>query len=163
MPTAWTFTTCYICWLIPLCRHPLCSDEIAYLCPPLLTNWPYFEWTDKLVCRFNFGADPFVFPPEGIAFCCFNDFAELSDEQRVILPRRRKLELLRQFSVPEDSCHLCYSNTATITLSPCSHSGFCSVCAAQIDQCPLCRTKIAERLVNSEDAPVAAAVSSSVD
>uniref|UniRef100_A0A914XQS2 B30.2/SPRY domain-containing protein n=1 Tax=Plectus sambesii TaxID=2011161 RepID=A0A914XQS2_9BILA len=37
-------------------------------------------------CRFNFGADPFVFPPEGIAFCCFNDFAELSDEQRVILP-----------------------------------------------------------------------------
>ena len=38
-------------------------------------------------CEFNFGAKPFVYPPKDIDFKCFNDYGELTVEQKKILPR----------------------------------------------------------------------------
>lgn len=38
-------------------------------------------------CQFNFGAAPFRCPPSDIKFNKFNDFGNLSEEDKVILPR----------------------------------------------------------------------------
>ena len=38
-------------------------------------------------CEFNFGAKPFVYPPKDTDFKCFNDYGELTVEQKKILPR----------------------------------------------------------------------------
>lgn len=96
-------------------------------------------------CRFNFGHKPFRFPPS-LEFKTFNDCGSLTSEQKTILPRRRKMELLAQISIPDDSCHLCYSNPIDTVLKPCGHSGICSTCAEQVKLCPLCRMTIYERV-----------------
>lgn len=98
-------------------------------------------------CRFNFGSHPFKYAPKNIAFRTFNDSsAPLSDAQRTILPRRRRLELLQKDTIPDDYCNICYANPADTLLTPCSHGGICSSCSNQMDQCPLCRMKIDERI-----------------
>lgn len=93
-------------------------------------------------CQFNFGNEPFRFAP-AVDFETFNNHAVLNEEQRVILPRygwllvlgkglawvahdrvhfrHKKLEILRDNSVAEGSCSLCFSNPATVTLKPCNH------------------------------------------
>ena len=38
-------------------------------------------------CRFNFGRDPFRFPPTDRPFKTFNEFGTLSEEERIVLPR----------------------------------------------------------------------------
>ena len=38
-------------------------------------------------CRFNFGRDPFRFPPADRPFRTFNEFGSLSEEERIVLPR----------------------------------------------------------------------------
>ncbi|KAF8786093.1 RING finger and SPRY domain-containing [Argiope bruennichi] len=96
-------------------------------------------------CEFNFGRMPFKFPPANINFQCFNNCATLSDEEKIILPRHIRLEKLRQTSVKEDSCSLCFDGSATIRLDPCQHTGFCVQCALQLEVCPMCRSKIDER------------------
>ncbi|XP_074646208.1 RING finger and SPRY domain-containing protein 1-like [Tubulanus polymorphus] len=96
-------------------------------------------------CQFNFGQLPFKFPPTNIAFKCFNDYGQLSDEERLILPKHKKLAMLRSVSVKEDSCTLCFDNTASVILQPCQHLGFCMDCAIQLDKCPLCRDAIQSR------------------
>ncbi|VDL73757.1 unnamed protein product [Nippostrongylus brasiliensis] len=72
-------------------------------------------------CRFNFGAEPFKYPPD-IAFSTFNDGgATLTTEQKTILPRRRRLELLQKEPIPEDYCTICYANPGDTLLEPCMH------------------------------------------
>ncbi|VDD90977.1 unnamed protein product [Enterobius vermicularis] len=66
-------------------------------------------------CRFNFGHMPF---------------------------RRRKMELAAQTPIAENSCNICFANPIDTTLKPCGHGGFCSVCANQMETCPLCRVVI---------------------
>ncbi|GFQ86719.1 RING finger and SPRY domain-containing protein 1, partial [Trichonephila clavata] len=56
-----------------------------------------------------------------------------------------RLEKLRQTSVREDSCSLCFDGSATVRLDPCQHTGFCVQCALQLEVCPMCRSKIDER------------------
>ncbi|XP_033754657.1 RING finger and SPRY domain-containing protein 1-like [Pecten maximus] len=102
-------------------------------------------------CEFNFGASkPYKFPPKDVKFKSFNDHAYLSDEEKIILPRHKKLELLKSLKVHEDSCTLCFDNKATQSLLPCKHMGFCYKCSIQLEICPICRCKIVER-VNSCD------------
>ncbi|GFY61450.1 RING finger and SPRY domain-containing protein 1 [Trichonephila inaurata madagascariensis] len=96
-------------------------------------------------CEFNFGRKPFKFPPSKVNFQCFNKCATLSDEEKIILPRHIRLEKLRQTSVREDSCSLCFDGSATVRLDPCQHTGFCVQCALQLEVCPMCRSKIDER------------------
>ena len=72
-------------------------------------------------CEFNFGSKPFRFSPldkQGITlqFQSFNNHACLSDEQKVILPRHKKLELLKMISIKEDACTLCFDANATVVL-----------------------------------------------
>lgn len=97
-------------------------------------------------CEFNFGHKPFVFPPQHKKFDCFNDHAILSNEEKVILPRHMKLQTLKELSVKEDSCTLCFDNGATVQLEPCQHRGFCNQCSLQLDKCPMCRTQVMERV-----------------
>ncbi|CAN7992393.1 unnamed protein product [Ixodes hexagonus] len=97
-------------------------------------------------CEFNFGRSPFKFPPSGVEFSCFNSFAHLSEEDKVILPRHIRMEKLRHSSVREDSCTLCFDRSAAVRLEPCQHKGFCNQCAMQLEVCPMCRREIQERI-----------------
>ncbi|CAH1389559.1 unnamed protein product [Nezara viridula] len=92
-------------------------------------------------CRFNFGSDPFRFPPD-TEFKSFNDYASLSPQERIVLPRHLEMEALRNMSIREDSCAICFDSQAETTLIPCGHSGFCQTCTAQLFECPMCRAKI---------------------
>jgi len=100
-------------------------------------------------CKFNFGSEEFRYPPMNIDFKSFNDYGHLEDEDRKILPKFQRRNLI-QFNTKENSCTLCYDNQATICLRPCNHSQFCSNCALQLEFCPLCRIKI-EELVEMKD------------
>ncbi|KAL0280240.1 UNVERIFIED_CONTAM: hypothetical protein PYX00_001592 [Menopon gallinae] len=96
-------------------------------------------------CRFNFGSRPFEYPPAR-SFKSFNDYATLSPEEKIVLPRHIRLELLRKLSVREDSCTLCFDKKASIRLKPCGHSGFCSNCIKLLNECPMCRSDICDSI-----------------
>lgn len=96
-------------------------------------------------CEFNFGSKPFRFPPKGRQFQSFNEHSQLTDEEKIILPRHMKLEELRKLSVKENSCQLCFDRVAAVRLIPCKHEGFCAPCADQLDVCPMCRCLIEEK------------------
>ncbi|XP_038216593.1 RING finger and SPRY domain-containing protein 1-like isoform X2 [Zerene cesonia] len=93
-------------------------------------------------CRFNFGKDPFKYPPCDRLFGAFNDFGNLTEEEKMVKPRRLILEQMRHSSVKEDSCTLCFDDTACCMLEPCGHRGFCSVCTSMLRECPMCRGPI---------------------
>ncbi|KAG7313489.1 hypothetical protein JYU34_000624 [Plutella xylostella] len=93
-------------------------------------------------CQFNFGHKPFKYPPTDRAFSSFNDHGSLSDEEKRVIPRRLYLQQLRCSSVRDDSCTLCFDDTACCVLEPCQHRGFCSVCTSQLKECPMCRAPI---------------------
>ncbi|KAL3998246.1 SPRY domain family protein [Acanthocheilonema viteae] len=97
-------------------------------------------------CRFNFGLKPFKFPPADISFKTFNDYGTLFSEQKTILPRQRRIELLTQISIADDACTLCCTNSADTVLKPCGHGGICYSCSEQIELCALCRETITERI-----------------
>lgn len=72
-------------------------------------------------CRFNFGSEPFKFPPKSRSFDSFNSHAYLKDQDKVVLPRHLFLEQLRKLSVREDSCTLCFDLKGIVRLEPCTH------------------------------------------
>lgn len=91
-------------------------------------------------CRFNFGARPFKFPPpSSVQFRTFNEAGCLQAEEKVVRPRHLYLDELRQTNVRDDSCTLCWDRRATCRLLPCEHEGFCTICAKQLNDCPMCR------------------------
>ena len=74
-------------------------------------------------CRFNFGSRPFRYPPTSVAsFKTFNDFAHLSDDDKLILPKYKKLEILRATKISELDCILCVDDPANVILKPCERS-----------------------------------------
>ncbi|GFO24037.1 RING finger and spry domain-containing protein 1 [Plakobranchus ocellatus] len=97
-------------------------------------------------CEFNFGARPFRYPPSDVPFCTFNQYGHLKPEEKIVLPRHKKLALLKQFVVSDDACTLCFDRVADTQLRDCGHRGFCEVCAIQLERCPICRKEIAERV-----------------
>ncbi|KTF89891.1 hypothetical protein cypCar_00021128, partial [Cyprinus carpio] len=96
-------------------------------------------------CEFNFGAKPFRHPPS-IKFNTFNEFASLASDEKIILPRHRRLALLKQVSIRDNCCTLCCDQMADTELKPCLHSGICMECALQLETCPLCRQDIKTRV-----------------
>uniref|UniRef100_A0A452GX62 Uncharacterized protein n=1 Tax=Gopherus agassizii TaxID=38772 RepID=A0A452GX62_9SAUR len=96
-------------------------------------------------CEFNFGAKPFKYLPS-IKFSTFNDYAFLTAEEKIILPRHRRLALLKQVSIRENCCTLCCDEVADTELRPCGHSDLCMECALQLETCPLCRQEIQTRV-----------------
>lgn len=72
-------------------------------------------------CRFNFGATPFRYPPRDRPFDHFNAHATLPVEDKVVLPRHIYLKQLREDSVREDSCTLCFDRKGTVRIEPCKH------------------------------------------
>ncbi|XP_046606645.1 RING finger and SPRY domain-containing protein 1-like [Neodiprion virginianus] len=95
-------------------------------------------------CLFNFGNVSFKFPPTDRKYQKFNDHANLTAEDKVVLPRHIYLDQLRKLSVREDSCTLCFDQKATVRLLPCDHRGFCQTCSRQLIECPMCRATIKE-------------------
>ncbi|CAF0745618.1 unnamed protein product [Rotaria sp. Silwood1] len=99
-------------------------------------------------CRFNFGSKPFCYPPTTVkSFKTFNEYGYLSDNDKLILPKYKKLELLRSIKINEQDCLLCVDSHANIILKPCQHTGLCEQCAYKLDICPICRSDIHERLI----------------
>ncbi|CAF3741359.1 unnamed protein product [Adineta steineri] len=99
-------------------------------------------------CRFNFGSAPFRYPPTNVSsFKTFNEYGHLSDDEKLILPKYKKLELLRAIKISDQDCILCVDDLANILLKPCQHTGFCEECAAKLDICPICRSDIQERSI----------------
>ncbi|CAG5116479.1 unnamed protein product, partial [Candidula unifasciata] len=96
-------------------------------------------------CEFNFGAKPFHFPPP-LQFKTFNQFGYLRPEEKIVLPRHKKMALMNQFVVSDDACTLCFDHIADTQLLHCGHRGFCEVCALQLEKCPICRKEILERV-----------------
>uniref|UniRef100_A0A8D3D102 Ring finger and SPRY domain containing 1 n=1 Tax=Scophthalmus maximus TaxID=52904 RepID=A0A8D3D102_SCOMX len=96
-------------------------------------------------CEFNFGAKPFRHPPS-VKFSTFNDFASLQPSEKIILPRHRRLALLKQVSIRDNCCTLCCDVMADTELRPCGHGGMCMECALQLETCPLCRQDIQNRV-----------------
>ncbi|XP_028392377.1 RING finger and SPRY domain-containing protein 1-like [Dendronephthya gigantea] len=93
-------------------------------------------------CKFNFGADPFRYPPN-VPFRKFNDHSKLSDEEKKILPRRHvQMAELKDEKFHADSCTICYEHTADAVLLPCEHRTICYKCATKLEQCPICRCGI---------------------
>jgi hypothetical protein len=99
-------------------------------------------------CRFNFGAIPFRYPPTTVqSFKTFNEYGDLSDNDKLILPKYKKLELLRSTKISDLDCILCADLRANISLKPCQHTGFCEQCAYKLEICPICRSDIRERVI----------------
>ncbi|GMR53804.1 hypothetical protein PMAYCL1PPCAC_23999 [Pristionchus mayeri] len=100
-------------------------------------------------CIFNFGASPFRFPPR-IPFISFNDGgARLTQSQKTILPRRRRMEELARDPLVEDACTICCSRKADTLTKPCMHGGLCHSCALQMEVCPFCRVPVEVRVLTS--------------
>ncbi|XP_045510082.1 RING finger and SPRY domain-containing protein 1-like isoform X2 [Colias croceus] len=120
-------------------RLPPCNDIFE------ATRYGFFAAASFMAyqqCRFNFGKDPFRYPPVDRLFATFNDFGILTEEQKMVKPKRLYLQQMRTSSVKEDSCTLCYDATACCILDPCGHRGFCSVCTSLLRECPMCRGSI---------------------
>ncbi|CAF1291696.1 unnamed protein product [Rotaria magnacalcarata] len=99
-------------------------------------------------CRFNFGSQPFRYPPTSVkSFKKFNQYGFLSDDDKLILPKYKKLELLRAIKINDQDCLICVDLHANIIFKPCQHTGFCQRCAYKLDICPICRSDIHERLI----------------
>ena len=97
-------------------------------------------------CRFNFGSVPFRHPPTTVTpFQSFNQHAHLPDDEKFILPRYKKLELLRAMPINDLDCIICVDLPANTVFKPCQHQGFCQACSAKLDLCPICRSVIRER------------------
>ncbi|XP_015770540.1 PREDICTED: RING finger and SPRY domain-containing protein 1-like [Acropora digitifera] len=97
-------------------------------------------------CIFNFGAQPFKFPPK-VPFMNFNDHAKMTAEDKIILPRHLKLAAIRQESITcSDPCKICFENAADTRLEPCKHRDVCMSCALQLEDCPMCRRHIENRV-----------------
>ncbi|CAF1342509.1 unnamed protein product [Adineta steineri] len=65
-------------------------------------------------------------------------YSHLSDDEKLILPIYKKLELLRAIKI---------SDQANILLKLCQHTGFCEECASKLHICPICRSDIQERSI----------------
>ncbi|CAF1227033.1 unnamed protein product [Adineta steineri] len=99
----------------------------------------YFAAASFMSCqhyRFNFSSTRFRYLSKNVClFKTFNEYGHLSDDEKLILPKYKKLELL---------CAIKISEQANILLKPCQHTGFCEKCAAKLDICPICRSDIHE-------------------
>ena len=96
---------------------------------------------------FNFGRNPFKYPPKGEpSFQSFNSAGGLEEDQKVILPKHIRLRQLHSISLKEDCCSLCFYLKSSIELQPCGHRGFCEKCSLLIETCPLCRVEITQRV-----------------
>lgn len=78
-------------------------------------------------CRFNFGTEPFRYPPvdegggDGTtgSFQTFNERGTIGD--KTILPRHLFLEQLRKSSIKDNSCTICFDSVASVRIEPCKH------------------------------------------
>lgn len=119
--------------LIPPCTHVFGMAKSGFFAAASFMSFQQ--------CHFNFGAEPFKHPPR-TTYSTFNDIGVLDPECRQVLPRHIYLNQLRQQSVREDSCTLCYDKKASVRLIPCEHGGFCTSCVGQLNECPMCRSAI---------------------
>ncbi|RDD47432.1 RING finger and SPRY domain-containing protein 1 [Trichoplax sp. H2] len=95
--------------------------------------------------EFNFGSKPFKFKPQGIKFECMNSWAYLSEEEKRILPKPFKKDIVLETTFDSNCCAICYDQEASVELLPCRHRDLCMKCAMQCEVCPMCRSVISSR------------------
>ncbi|EDV21654.1 uncharacterized protein TRIADDRAFT_64223 [Trichoplax adhaerens] len=71
--------------------------------------------------EFNFGSKPFKFKPQGIKFECMNSWAYLSEEEKRILPKPFKKDIVLETTFDSNCCAICYDQEASVELLPCRH------------------------------------------
>ena len=96
------------------------SNSDNYDCLLSCGFFPAASFMSFQQCEFNFGWRPFLHPPSS-QFSVFNDQPGLSEEEKVILPRPLKMQAIRQLSVKENACSLCFDQPASVQLLPCQH------------------------------------------
>ena len=80
---------CYCTWTAILLARVRSLSSSLWLCRRGFFAGASFMSFQQ--CEFNFGSQPFRFPPRGIFISAFNDHATLRPEQKIILPRYRSL------------------------------------------------------------------------
>ncbi|KAF9804823.1 hypothetical protein SFRURICE_007726 [Spodoptera frugiperda] len=97
---------------------------------------------DIVGCLIDMDAEEAIFTVNGVHVRTCTHLFE-------VVPRRITLELLRETTVKENACTLCFDADSCCVLEPCQHRGFCSLCTAQLKECPMCRAAILQIRVES--------------
>eukprot|EP00911_Craspedida_sp_UC1_P002793 UC1_evm1s2044 len=105
--------------------------------------------------RFNFGNEPYRFPPP-VGYRNLNGVGALTSEEKQIVPRlvllqRMQAELQADAAMGNYSCQICFAADANVRHMPCGHTDFCLECSSQCRSCPLCRADIDSRVPLSEE------------
>eukprot|EP00045_Choanoeca_perplexa_P012130 m.131087 g.131087 ORF g.131087 m.131087 type:complete len:638 (-) comp15899_c0_seq1:702-2615(-) len=101
---------------------------------------------------FNFGNEPYRYLDPFLQVQSLNGIGELTEAQRVAVPRLMTLQLLQrerdEMEIDDDApvCSICYSSPPEVTHKPCGHAEFCMICSLHCEVCPLCRVTIEERV-----------------
>ncbi|KAG0225571.1 RING finger and SPRY domain-containing protein 1 [Actinomortierella wolfii] len=123
--------------------------------------FPAFSITPLQQIELNFGASPFRYPPAR-PWRNLNDHGELTTELRELITKHCAEDLATKLHLDPETglrvaivtdqeidysslCSICCDHSATITLQPCGHDGFCVQCAYALDACPMCRSRIFQR------------------
>ena len=113
--------------------------------------YPSASFTCFQQATFNFGPSALQAAPEGYQYVTAPALSEeevrtLNEAQlairRFLRPQGQILSA-SQMSLNSQKCIICFDKPPNIQLLPCMHEGFCSNCAAMLNQCPVCRTSIA--------------------
>ncbi|CAF1386453.1 unnamed protein product [Adineta steineri] len=62
-------------------------------------------------------------------------YSHLSDDEKLIPLKYKKLKLLRAIKISGQDCMLRIDDLASILFKPCQHTGFCEECTAKLNIC----------------------------
>lgn len=51
-----------------------------------------------------------------------------------------------KLKIEENECIICFSNLITVVFLPCNHKISCFICANKLNNCPICRTTICQKI-----------------
>lgn len=90
----------------------------------------------------NFGTSPFKYPPKHCDFRTFNQEGKPLDSNQLVIPKHLLIQTNDSYEIQSDMCTICCDQKMDTQLEPCSHDGFCKVCADKLSLCPYCRTQV---------------------
>ncbi|KAM0060889.1 putative transcription factor C2H2 family [Helianthus debilis subsp. tardiflorus] len=60
--------------------------------------------------------------------------------------KEKELKYNGQIDANSHVCKVCFESPTTTMLLPCRHFSLCKSCSVACSECPICRTKIADRI-----------------
>ncbi|KAI9266256.1 concanavalin A-like lectin/glucanase domain-containing protein [Helicostylum pulchrum] len=104
----------------------------------MLGLFPIISLTSHQHVIVNFGEQPWLYQPNIRHQPMCNSSQHVMD-----LVKKEEEE---EYDWDGPLCTLCFSEPKDVVLFPCQHNGFGKNCAKVLEHCPLCRTKIDERV-----------------